>query len=112
MSWLYHCQDDHELQLTMTKGLSKTLRTEFEAYCSSASTHGLGYFFKFSLLERVFWVLATSVMLILGCLLIHQLWQDWEENPTLLKTDTRYDHLITQPLSFMIIYVSIQPSTD
>lgn len=74
----------------MTKKLGQKLQSEVEEFCSSSSTHGLGYFFRFTLMDRFFWVLATVIMLTLGGVLINQMRQDWETNQTVLRPDSRY----------------------
>lgn len=70
--------------------LAKKSWTEFQNFCDSASTHGLAYFFKFTLLERLLWVTITTIMFILGSVLINQMRLDWSDNPSYLLPQTRY----------------------
>lgn len=74
------------------RNVIKELKAEVFDFCSLASAHGLAYFFRFSFFERLFWLVVTGVMLVLSCVTINQLRLNWEQNPTILRADTRYEH--------------------
>ena len=63
---------------------------ELEAFCNTATTHGVGYFFgSIHLLWRFAWLAITIVMVSSAAIWIKDIMKIWNENPTSILIDSQ-----------------------
>ena len=69
------------------------LKTNFEAYASQSTVHGIGYIFdkKVGILDRCIWLIVVIGAMLMALWMISTSYINWKDNPviTTLKTTTK-----------------------
>jgi hypothetical protein len=68
------------------KNLDRKVQRQVKEFLEASSIHGLAYFANsdYSYVQRLFWIVVTTIMISIGSAWVNTLRAGWEANPTKL----------------------------